>query len=59
MFRLRPSLPAARASSEGGDEPLQQPPMPAEATLRRIGDDSRSNPSDRFRIAVSPGFDTT
>ena len=31
---------AAQASSEGGDEPLQQPPMPAEATLHRIGDDT-------------------
>ena len=32
---------AAQAMSEGGDEPIQQPPMPAEATLHRIGDDTR------------------
>ena len=32
---------AARASSESSHEPLQQPPMPAEATLHRIGDDTR------------------
>ena len=30
---------AAQASSESGDEPLQQPPIPAEAALHRIGDD--------------------
>ena len=30
---------AVQAMAEGGDEPLQQPPMPAEATLRWIGDD--------------------
>jgi len=37
---------AAQPSSEGGYELLQQLPMPAEATLHRIGDDSRSNPSE-------------
>ena len=30
---------AAQPSSKGGDEPLQQTRMPAEATLHRIGDD--------------------
>ena len=31
---------AAQHSAEGGDEPFQQPPMPPEATLHRLGDDT-------------------
>ena len=40
---------AVQAMSEGGDEPLQQPPMPADATLHRIGDDTRERRQDAER----------